>query len=247
MESTVKERHELPSRGIIEGTPLEVVIRNMMAAEEKMLLGSPDDVYDKIISNCIEEPEEFDMDSLCVPDKLFLLVKLRVISYGPKYTFQYQCPYCSKYHRFTVDLDRDFETIYAEEGALREFDKFELPRTKDEIVLWLPTVGDHKRNKTKAKRWHAKFPEAVGDQTLIYGMMSHISKVNGKKMNDSELMRYVEHLPALDSGFIRNRINRFKLGMDLRYFVECPNPRCQQELEIPIPLGAGFFHTNLGE
>jgi rRNA maturation protein Nop10 len=238
------EEYELPSHGILEGIPKTVTLRNMTTAEEKMLLGSSDDAFDTIIGKCVTKPENFDIGTLISADKHFLLTKLRVVSYGPEYHFSYRCPYCGKVSEFSINLD-DLDVKYLPEDFEEPYAVFNLPVCKDEIALKIPRVEDLKSIKMKAKRYNKKFPEAVGDISLIYGIMANIATINGKEMGASELQRYVEELAAMDASFIRNKINKLEVGIDTTIYEECP--KCHEDLEFAMPMGPEFFHSRLGE
>ena len=239
------EKYMLPTAGMLEGVPKEVTIRNMTTAEEKMLLGSSDDSFDAIIGRCVVD-EGFDINSITSADKFFLLIKLRVISYGADYYYRYQCPYCGKVHEYMVNLD-ELETIYLPEDFKEPYDTFTLPMSKHEVTLKIPRIRDLNDNKMKVKRYNKKFPEAQGDISLVYGMMSNIATINGKEMGGMEYLRFIEELPAKDSSFIRNRIQRLEVGIDTRLFETCKTSKCGEDLEINLRLGPEFFHTRLGE
>lgn len=238
------EEYELPSHGVIEGVPATVTMRNMTTAEEKMLLGSSDDAFDTIISKCITKPEGFDIGKLISSDKHFLLIKLRIISYGPEYHFTYKCPFCGKVSEYTLNLD-ELESTSLPEDFHEPYDTFELPRSKDTITLKLPRVEDLKSIRGKARRYNKKFPEAVGDISLIYGMMANIATVNEKTLDAKALQKYIEEMHSIDSSYIRNRINRLEIGIDTKLFYECP--KCKEDLEFAMPMGPEFFHSRLGE
>lgn len=238
------EEYELPSNGLIEGVPKKVTLRNMTTAEEKMLLGSSDDAFDSIIEKCITKPEDFEMGKLISSDRHFLLIKLRVVSYGPIYHFSYKCPFCGKISEYEINLD-DLEVNYLPEDFKEPYDEFELPICKDKIALKLPRIDDLKSVRMKAKRWMKKFPEQIGDPSLIYGMMANIATVNDKVLEGSPMQRYVEELAATDASFIRNRINKLEIGIDTTIYEECP--RCHEDLEFTMPMGPEFFHSRLGE
>lgn len=239
------ETYPLPTAGRLEGIPESVTIRNMTTAEEKMLLGSSDDSFDSIIGACVTD-EGFDIGKCTVADKFFILVKLRIISYGPDYYYTYKCPYCGKVHEYEADLDQ-LECDVLPEDFKEPYDVFPLPRVKDEIALRIPRVKELASNRMKVKRYNKKFPEAKGDISLIYSMMSSIQSVNGKQLTGSEFLRYVEELPAGDASFIRNRIQKLKVGLDTTLYETCKNPQCGEDLEIRLRMGPEFFHSRDGE
>lgn len=243
--ATANEVVKLPSGGVFEGIPKEVTIRNMTTAEEKMLLGSSDDAFDAIIQKCIVAPEDLKFEDLISADKHFLLMKLRIISYGPVYPVKFKCPYCGHTSEFDVNLDEQ-EVDYLPEDFVEPYDKFTLPDSKDSISLRIPRIKDLTSLKAKVKRYNKNFPEAIGDISYIFGLMLNIKDINGKELPPwTQLQQYVENLSAKDSSYIRNRISKLKVGLDTAVLKTCP--RCKEDLEFQLTIGPEFFHSRLGE
>jgi len=237
------EKYTLPSNGQLKDVPKEVTIRNMTTAEEKMLLGSNEDVFDQIIKKCVVEPEDFNIDRIPAMDKTFLFVKIREVSYGATYKFSYVCPECGRRSSATINLD-DLEVDGLPDKFKEPFDTFTLPVSGDTISLVLPRNEDFKKNRGRIKRYNSKFPEAVGDEGLIFGMLNFISEINGEPV-DAKLHDYVSALHAKDAAYIRHRINKLPDGLDDTVVVTCP--KCDEEVEVQIPLGANFFHTDFDD
>lgn len=234
------EKYKLPSNGKLKGVPKEITIRNMTTAEEKMLLGSSEDVFDQIIKKCVVEPEDFDINKIPLMDKNFIYVKLREISYGPDYKFSYECPECGARSTTTINLD-DLEVDGLKDDFKDPFDTFELPVCGDTISLTLPRNEDFIKNRSRVKRWNSKFPEQVGDESWIFGMMTFISAINDTPV-DAKLHDYVSELHVKDASYIRHRINKLPEGLDRTVTLTCP--KCGEDIEVAIPLGVNFFHTD---
>lgn len=237
------EKYKLPSNGKLKGVPKEVTIRNMTTAEEKMLLGSAEDVFDQIIKKCVTEPDDFDIDKIPLMDKNFLYVKLRVISYGPDYKFEYRCPECGKVSSVTINLD-DLEVTYLPDDFKDPFDTFNLPVCNDEIALSLPRNEDFNRIRARVRQYQSKFPDAIGDESWVFGMMAFISAINGKEV-DATLHKYVEELHVRDAAYLRHRINKLTGGIERDYTVHCN--KCGEDVEVAIPMGANFFHADFDD
>ena len=237
------EKYTLPSNGVLPDVPKEITIRNMTTAEEKMLLGSAEDVFDQIIKKCVVEPENFNIDRIPLMDKNFIYVMLRVVSYGPKYKFEYRCPECGKVSTTEIDLD-DLEVEVLPEGFKDPWDTFELPVCKDTISLTLPRNEDFVKIRSRVRQYNNKFPDAVGDESWIFGMMAFIAEVNGKAV-DATLHSYVEGLHVRDAAYIRHRVNKLAGGIAKTIVVHCP--KCGEDVEVEVPLGANFFHTDFGD
>lgn len=237
------EKYILPSNGQLKDVPKEVTIRNMTTAEEKMLLGSSEDVFDQIIKKCVEEPEKFNIDRIPLMDKNFLYVKIRIVSYGPEYKFEYRCPECGRVSSTTINLD-DLEVTYLPEGFKDPFDTFELPVSKDQIALTLPRNEDFAKIRSRVRRFQSKFPDAVGDESWVFGMMAFISEINGEPVN-SKLHDYVNDLCVKDASYLRHRVNKLEGGIERETTVHCP--KCNNDVEVAIPMGINFFHTDFDD
>lgn len=237
------EKYTLPSNGKLKDVPKEVTIRNMTTAEEKMLLGSSEDVFDQIIKKCVTEPDTFDIKKIPLMDKNFLYVKIRVISYGPEYKFEYQCPMCGKTSTTTINLD-DLEVEYLPDDYKDPFDVIDLPVNGDKISLSLPRNEDFAKIRSKVRRYESKFPDAIGDESWVYGMMAFISEINGEPV-DSKLHDYVNTLHARDASYLRHKINKLGGGIERETTVHCS--KCDNDVEVSIPMGINFFHTDFDD
>lgn len=237
------EKYTLPSNGTLKDVPKEVTIRNMTTAEEKMLLGSAEDVFDQIIKKCVVEPKDFNIDRIPLMDKNFLYVKIRVISYGPEYKFEYRCPECGRTSSTKIDLD-DLEVEMLPEDFKDPFDIIELPVCKDKITLSLPRNEDFAKIRARVRRFESKFPDAVGDESWVFGMMAFISEINGEPV-DSKLHDYVEALHVKDAAYLRHKVNKLGGGIDRSTTVHCP--KCNNDVEVDIPMGVNFFHTDFDD
>lgn len=238
------ETFTLPSNGVLQGVPAKVTIRNITTAEEKMLLGSSNEAIDQLIKKCIVEPETLDWNSLTAADKFFLLIKLRIITYGPKYTVSVKCPNCGASKEIDIDLDT-LETFLLPDDFEEPYDTFDLPHSKAKITLRIPRLGDIADMEVKARRYQKKFPAMVGDISYIYMLMANIATINDKDLPFSDKQRFVEELSGLDASFIRNRIKKLEIGIDNTIYDTCN--RCHEEFDFSLPVGANFFHSKLGE
>jgi hypothetical protein len=237
------EKHKLPSNGVLY-TDLgsDVVLRNMTTSEEKMLLGSTGDALDNIIKACVVEPKNLNLEELISTDKHFLLLKLRVISYGSDYHVSYKCPECGKSNEYLIDLD-SLNIDYLAEDFVEPYDSIELRVSKKVIELRIPRIKDLNDADTRAKRFNKKFPLAQGDIGYIYRLMTNIATVDGEEMKYTSLQELIEGLHTKDSSFLRNKINKLKVGIDTEIIEECKNPKCGADISFDLPITSEFFRT----
>lgn len=62
-----------------------------------------EEVIDEVISSSVLS-DNFDINNIYVNDRYFLLIELRKISKGNKYTFQYTCPNCKSQAMSSIDI-----------------------------------------------------------------------------------------------------------------------------------------------
>ena len=235
------EKHVLPSKGLLNtGLGSEIVMRNMTTADEKMLLGSSSDSLDNILKACIVSPKDLILDELVSPDKHFLIMKLRIISYGSEYFVNAKCQSCGATSEYKINLDNlPIDTL--PDDFIEVYDEFELPVSKKIIALKIPRVKDLNDADTKAKRFHKKYPESKGDMTYIYRLMTNISSVDADELLPPELQKFIEELHTKDSSYLKNRMNKLKLGYDTEIIEECP--KCNSDVEFQLPITHEFFRT----
>jgi hypothetical protein len=238
------EKCELPSRGVLGKSGAEVVIRNMTTAEEKMLLGSTADALDNILKTCVVSPKDLDLSELISPDKHFLIMKLRIISYGRDYHVQVKCASCGQFSEYKIDLD-SLNIDYLPEDFLEPYDEFELPECRKTVSLKIPRIKELNDSDIKAKRYQKKFPEAKGDMGYIYRLMTNIMYIDSKEISPVELQKFIEELHSKDSSYLKNKINKLKVGYDTDMFEDCP--KCQSEVRFDLPITAEFFRTRFDD
>jgi hypothetical protein len=235
------EKYVLPSNGVLEGVGVkEVVIRNMTTAEEKMLLGSTSDALESVIKACIVSPENIDLNELTSSDKHFLLLKLRVISYGSEYPVSFKCQECGKVSEYNINLD-SLPVDYLGDDFVEPYDTVELPVSKSVVELRLPRIKDLNDADLRAKRFNKKFPESKGDITYIYRLMTNIASVDGEIKKLTDLQKFVEELHTKDSSYLRSKINKVKIGFDTEIVEECH--KCNADVKFDLPITQDFFRT----
>lgn len=240
MTTEYTETYELPSRGFLyEEIEGEVTLRNMKAKEEKMLLGSTKGAIDRVIGSCVIEPENLSLGKLLIPDKYFLLMKLRILSYGSIYHNTKRCPNpaCGEKNDFKIDLD---EMIINEmDEDFIEPIEFELPMSNDVVGIKILRDKDNKKVQKKAKRLKKKSKGRVGKIEYILRMAEHIVTLNGEEMKVNKKQSYVENLHGTDSAYLRHQIDKIEIGYDLDIFRECRY--CGEDIDFTLELNEEFF------
>lgn len=237
----ITDKIKLPSRSLFyENIPAELTIRSMGTEEEKLVYSSiSDETINTLISACIVGTT-IDVRDLTPIDKHFILMKLRILTYGGEYHIEARCPYCKKKHSYTInledlisiDLAEDFEYPLA----------IDLPISKDKLKLKVLSGADHEAIEKDSKRIYKQFPNYQGDASYHATLMKHILSVEGKEFSvNSERLEYVKLLEGRDSAQIWNAVDSVKYGYDLIVELTCKNPLCREEFESGVPSNQEFF------
>lgn len=241
---TIEEIYPLPSLGKFYGEnyPKEVSIRSLTTFEEKMRLGSQGfyQVMCKLLDAVVTSPENFKAEELLVPDFLYLMYKMRVVTYGPNYKVQVKCPNCNHVSTVNINLD-ELETIFIDENAIEPFTVGPLPRTKDTLECRHLRVKDMIANEQRSNEILKLHPDYDGDPSYLLDLSSRIVTVNGESKIQAELQIYIENLPAMDSNYLRQACAHFSGDLGLNTDCKSICPRCNEEIDFNLPFSSEFF------
>lgn len=238
----------LPSRGFPYGDKLpggQVTVRSMTTRDEKILSGQsgdPDTKICTILSNC-SELNGVPIGDLLISDKFYLLMALRVVSFGGDYEFQYTCENQACKNKFVHSVNiASFPVVM--------WDKFEEP-----FFVMLPHKGDKLTCKFLRSRDEASVTKEadaaprkakeIGDAAYIPRIAKFITAVNDKTMAQAELLAYVEALPSRDSQALRRSIEKASCGIDPEIEIECP--KCAGKETVNLPFTVDFFRASEGD
>jgi hypothetical protein len=238
----------LPYEGQIPGG--KVLISSITAKEEKVFStssGTADSKMNMLFTQTCDLHGYSPMD-LVSPDRFFLLVQLRALSYGNKYSFPVKCESCDDQFKSDVHIINDMDFKEAADGWEEPF-QVTLPtagavldlcllRGRDE--QWIETTV--KKLKSKNKKTAAEF--GTGDQTYIFYISKFIKAVNGEAVNDFQAMSIAENFVPIDVRTIRDAVEENSFGYEGSIDIECPSCGFIHE-EVRLPVGREFFRTTL--
>jgi hypothetical protein len=81
-------------------------MKSLLAHEQDEAMGAVENVLDILISDCVVEPEDFNVEDLYINDRFFLIIELRKNTRGTKYEFEWACPECRSQSLQVVDLKK---------------------------------------------------------------------------------------------------------------------------------------------
>lgn len=251
--SNLQQEVILPSMGYLNPEIPEgkIIQRCMMVNDQKFLAGSnlnANQLIDELLNRTVISPEGFDAKNLTVEDTLYLLFKLRILSYGEIYHFQVRCPECGK--KITVEVDLSELNVESLDEDYEKNLTVTLPRRGDTVTTKLLRNIDVEEINREVKRRRKRNPRDESEYVLK--ICHTIQEVHLKEPNKDgkselvslvELEQYVNALTDFDAGTILQSTDRVQFGILPEIEYQCPE--CNEEIDIPINFGAEFFRPSI--
>lgn len=230
----------LPTKGLLYGglIPSEISLRGMTTRDEKILYAAQgNNVFSKILKSCITEPKNIDLSKMVAADELYLVMQLRMITYGPEYKVDVDCPYCGKKETYTVMLNELDVNVLPDDFV--EPMIISLPRTGHKVALRVLRNEDSEFIDRFSKKFAKQFNQDVREVEYVSRLAKFIHEINGRKIDFETARDFVENLPSRDTAAIRNAFNKIQVGVDTSVTVECKS--CGEEFTFGMPLTSEFF------
>lgn len=251
IQSTTHNYHEvtLPSLGRFydgEDGPSDGVLHvRPMTGEEEQILATPrlvrkGQAINMIFDRCIQE--NFSSDKFLTPDRTYLLIFLRGLSYTKDYDVEVRCPECSTKFATLIDLD----ALWVDQCPL-DFNESDLndtlPTSEFEFTYRLSKGTDEQQIQDYRERRLKGFDTAgQSDDTLLYRTALLVDNIEGLT-DKTELQLLLRRLPINDVAYLRNVVNDQPFGVDTDIDIACPS--CFTEFSVDLPLEANFFFPRL--
>jgi rubredoxin len=218
-----KDGKELFKDGVIR-------VSAMTVAEEKLLASNAKNPTGKIaqLLNKVCDLKALKADQLLLEDFHALLFKVRSISYGNIFPFNFKCPSCGAEHEHRVDIDTHPVTTIPENWS--EFRTIDLPMSKSKVKLRSYRLKDSQSSAGKEDPYEIICKAIVEidgeDPGSFYAAevwMNNLLVRDRAAMTDS----YKDDTPW---------------GLDTSMDIECPS--CGEVAkEVSIPMGEDFFRV----
>ena len=247
---TIMEGYELPSKGKIYTDTVNphIELRSMTARDEMKRLSpssTPLKTLADIIEGCCIEKPAIHVYDMSLGDYEFLLHKLRIVTYGEDYSVSLRCPECRETIETIAKLDqlavKDFD-----EETVRNLQTFSLPRSGHMITLSFLSPHMVEEMEAKVKDMKRRYKTATIDFETFVRLLTNIDLVNGEKMTETELEKFITNLPAFDLQKILNNIDKLnqQIGLENILYLTCP--KCGEEITTFFRFGPEFFRpTNI--
>lgn len=230
----------LPSKGLIyDGKiPASISMRGMTTKDEKVLYASQgSNVFQKLLKSCITDPKDLDISKLIASDELYLVLQLRMITYGPEYKVDATCPICGKQNTYTIMLN-DLTVNYLDDD-FKEPIMVTLPKSGDTLALRILRNEDSEFVDRFSKKFAKQFGQDVRGVEFESRLAMYIKEVNGTPIDFETARDYVQNMFSRDSAEIRSAMQRILVGVDTTCVVDCVS--CGEEFAFGMPLTSEFF------
>lgn len=217
---------DLPSKGKFYNNFQLVKVKPLLFEDEQKILLSKNkniDPINELISKCVEGVNLRDLLSM---DKLFLLLKIREVSYGEDYNFDIVCPKCGSNTDTTINTSKHLSVNYAPDD-LTDPREIELPVLKKKAVVRFPRGSEEQY-----------FEDADSAVANLYRCVVSIDGVEDPVF----IAKALKRMSIRDIKIIVKNIHRHDLGLDPTFQFECP--ACKHNELMRIPLDYRFFSVS---
>jgi hypothetical protein len=226
LPSELEETVDLPSRAkfyVLKDPSEGVTVRPMEFADEKAIAQATNkDSISVLMSRCVGN---IDVSQLLQFDKLYLLMKIREVSFGSEYTTEVVCNNCSKNNEITYDIGsfnikqvpedlEDPREIFLEKIGKKATVRF--PRVQDEVYL-------------------------IDTNKVMDNLWRFVMSIDGNE-NKTVISKVIQKLPSKDVHMLMNEIFGSDYGLDTKGKYKCDNCGSIETSELPI--GTDFFTLN---
>jgi len=223
LPSELEESVDLPSRAkfyVLKDPSEGVKVRPMNFSDEKAIVQAANrDSINVLLNRCVTN---IDINQLLQFDKLYLLMKVREISFGADYTVDVVCNECSLKNEITFNIDT--------------FKINEVPEDlEDPREVFLERIG-----KTAKVRFPRVLDEVyLADSTKIMdNLWRFVMEIDGNT-NKAIIGKVIQKLPSKDVHIIMNEVFGTKYGLDTKGQFKCDGCGSIEIAELPI--GTDFF------
>ena len=232
-----------------------LTLRAMTTDEERIRLSGQSfySTMSHIINECIVDNKNPDgtykINSQDFTDFDFfaIMVKLRIMSYGPKYRTIASCMKCGHTWEHIVDLSELAYNLVPED-FVEPYNIGPLPSSGDTLGCRFLRVKDRIEIEKQKDLILSKNPNYAGDPTYNLEMERRIMSVNGIDLDYVTAADYVHNMIAMDNYVYHDEIDKDKRFGVINYgFIdECKNPiACDGTAVWAMKVNSEFFRPCL--
>lgn len=216
----------LPSKGKFYRSMGPVKVSPLLFEDEQKILLSKNkniNPINEIIAKCVHG---INIHELLTMDKLYLLIKIKEISYGPEYKFGIICPICQKHSEVKMDVREGMRVVEIP-------DDLEDPRD-----VFLPNL------KVNAK---VRFPRnneehyITDSELMANNIFRFVISINNIE-DPVFIAKAIKKMHIMDIKTLIKEINRSEFGLETSFQFNCPH--CLNAVKMGVPFDANFFSVS---
>lgn len=190
--------------------------------EQKILLSraAGSDPINEILERCVQGVE---VAELLAMDKIFLLMKVREISYGSIYKFEIPCPKCNEVNKVHLDLCEEMPVRYIPDDLV-DPQEIELPVLRVKAKVRLP------------RNFEMHYLEGIEDS--VTNTFRFVKEIDGNS-NPIFIQKVLSKMHIRDRKVISQVINASDYGLDSKFQFICA--ACNNSQILGVPFTASFF------
>lgn len=200
-----------------------VTLRPITFEEEKQLVGLSEKGIDPsrlLIDKCTSDLK---IDDILLIDKIYILFKLRELSFGSVYKFNASCPACR--HQQAISIDINDLPVTEMDGESEE--EIELPMSKKKIIVRRASVRDE--------------PIVMDTDRIFDNLWKFVVSFEGND-NPMVIQKVLTKLAAGDINKIMSVVMCEGYGLSNEVMFRCGS--CKKETPIQLPLTKNFFSVS---
>ena len=207
----------------LEDEDMPITVRPMTFEDEKAIVGAKrnDDPVNLVLQRCVTNIKVMDLLPM---DKLYLIMKLREISYGDDYNTLLLCQECKAENPTTVKLSE--LNVNPVPDDFQDPVTFTLPIANKEIKVRLPRVKDEKL--------------FLDTGQALDQLWRFVKEIDGHT-DKSIISAVMDKLPLKDVRTILNAI-KSDYGVDTKIKFVCKD--CGGVSVVDLPIDANFFDVS---
>ena len=175
-------------------------------------------------------------DTVLAADRTYLLIKIRIASYGTDYEFRVTCNNCRKLYGWAIDLEKDMDIIPVSDIGVQSV------KSGEPLPVQLMD-GSNAQCRLLTGEDEA-FLSALGvkdeNKLLSYHMARRIVQI-GKWDRFPDIVAAVEDMEAAVGDRLWDELDALEGGVETTFDVECGS--CGNVQQVMLPFEAGFFSS----
>ena len=172
-----------------------------------------------LLSRCVNN---LNINELLLMDKMYLLYKIREVSYGPEYEVNITCPKCNSDSEVKIDISKLLLNEVPDD--LTDPREVTLPAIKKNAIVRFPRLKEEK---------YLNFIENKNGQ--FWRFIESIDGHSDKKV----ISKVLDKLPLGDMHVLISELTKAEYGLDSKINYICGD--CEGETVVDIPIGENFF------